>query len=1037
MTTPLSRGGAGVSARSVTPSVDLGTLAELLTKTLQEESVQSSLVRLNGSKLNVNLFEPLLRLVKSDAFAKAFAPGSESGFLRDTAAPAKGTTARIGGRLLHSSEAKAAKAIDKLRENVAKVVGKHLPDESATTLTLPSMHAALKAWADSIDESTPKWPSTAALLPVAFAAPTRKAEERAQDVGRVMTAVETVDGADSLEKLLEGIAAQMRKKGLDDQVEEVLETLRHQRTLPGSLMREFVDFLDDEALSRVRLQVTMRLMAAIASQSSSPALKAYVANVLRCFEVFASADAEPLLLDVASRFGQANNADLGEHLHKALFYNCLSVWAQWSVQLFETRTDPARGIGTMREVSYRFRVNGMNPTEGKSAFDARMDRLSERLLKPTESDKLVRRDVAELVFLYLVVPESKDAVPRVDLLADATELAAQIKTAADPTLRRLHQELRDRSSVMDALADELIEVLKGKSNKVVALASSTTDNFTISIHRSIVDWEAVSSMTANTEVLKRNERGHNSIEWFGYLTVSDEPVVQGSIASYNVKTELKERALSVAGPATSMLFERRMDTPVLPVRLVPYHCPKGEEEWRPHLPNPSHFATDAGVEVQLDMRLLGLQRKADEKERAQKEQLRAASVAAFCVLAYVVLWEVQARVRQVCPDTSLALLRLQHSGRRSNAEQDADDPNTALYAAAHAIEKALAREGTTKLQGVTTFNEGMTDDLKWRRRGALAALASGQPLRFTFEGSLDKVALITYVTRPCDEHPAHGDADGYLFVSRTYVAERSAQEGLLKMQSMRSRFVGSRVDFKNPQLVLEEIARLYAHGYKHVMLLSHHFGNRHIGRAADRHAPHGSLEFLDSALAKFPDINLYTLRRDVFPATRLRKRAGTESAFEVVSFGDHQEMYDQVSEVVRRSVVPVYTFATLWVVGEEADRPQSGFCTYFYDGEQRISNLNARETTRQNILGVGSQAAETRRSLVSVLRAIHFFEAEKAPQKGQPVIPVLDPYGWVNPVKRSAAGEIVVMSRRRTGNVLLSLPAILAHVTKVLHKEHT
>lgn len=285
MTTPLPRGGAGVSARSVTPSIDLATLVDLLTKTLQvEDASPAPLVRLDGSRLSVNLYDPLRRLVANEDFQKAFAPGQESGFLRDTTAPAKGTTARVGGRLLHSTEAKTAKAIDKLREVVAKQVAEQLGEDGAASLTLGSMQEALKAWADSIQEPAPKWPATAALQPVAFAPASRRADERAQDVGRVMTAIETVDGADSLENLIEGIAVHMRKKGLGDQVEEVAEALRHQRTLPGSLMREFIDFLDDEALSRVRLQVTMRLMVAIAAQSSSPALKAYVANVLRCFE---------------------------------------------------------------------------------------------------------------------------------------------------------------------------------------------------------------------------------------------------------------------------------------------------------------------------------------------------------------------------------------------------------------------------------------------------------------------------------------------------------------------------------------------------------------------------------------------------------------------------------------------------------------------------------------------------------------------------------------------------------------------------------
>lgn len=1037
MTTSPSRGGAGVSARSVTPALDLATLADQLAKAVPVPAGTSTSAFLSvaGNRVLLNMREPLRRLVTSPEFAKAFAPSETSGYMRDTAVPPKGVNARIGGRLLHGTEAKTAKALEKLHEVVGEAVSAALVGIDPSQLTLPSMDAAMKAWADSISEPKPVWSKTASMVPVAFASPDRRADERSKDIGRVMTAIETVDGKDSLEALLKGIANQMRKDGLDDEVEDTLAAIRARRNMPGSLTREFVDFLEDEALARVRLQVTMRLMSAVASQSDSEALKQYVARVLQCFDLFGGADGDSLLLDASSLYGQANNSDFAEHLRKALFYNCLSVWAHWSVQLFETRTEPSQGFATVREVSYRFRVNGNNPMTGKSAFETRLDKLRDRLFNEPSPDKLVRRDIAELLFLYLVLPERRQQLPAFDLLAQAREVAAELKSNPLATLRKLHTELASRAKLFDHLAEELVDVLKSKSNKVVTLASGTADSFTVSIHRGIVDWEAVASMTPSTEVLVRAERGDNSIEWFKYLTVSEQPVVAGTVASYTVKTELKERSLAAVGTGASMTFERDLSTPVLAVRLVPYHQPKGTTEWVPHLTNARYFDTKTGIELQYDLRLLQVKRTQDDKQRASSEQFRAASVTAFTVLTYVALWALQAQIRRAVPDAGVVLLRLQHTGRQNDAESDADDANTAVYAASQAVEKALAREGFTKLQGVTTMTDGGTDDLYWKRRGALAALTGGAAMKFPFEGSLDKVALVTYVTRPCDEHPSHPDADGYLFISRTFVADRTASGGLLKTLRMRSRLVENRKEFKNPQPVLEEIARLHGEGYRHVMLLSHHFGNRHIGRAAERHAPHGTLEFMDAALQKFADMNLYTLRRDVFPATRLRKRDGTESGFEVQNFKDHQDMYDQVSEAVLRSIMPIYTFATLAVVGDEGDRPQSGFCTYFFDGEQRISNIEARETVRQNIVGVGEQAAEVRRSLISVLRGIHFLECEKAPLKNAPALPVLDPYGWVSPLKRAAAGEIVAMTRRRGGSVLLSLPAVLAHVTKVLHKE--
>lgn len=176
-------------------------------------------------------------------------------------------------------------------------------------------------------------------------------------------------------------------------------------------------------------------------------------------------------------------------------------------------------------------------------------------------------------------------------------------------------------------------------------------------------------------------------------TISERPVIAGTVASYTVKTELKERSLAAVGSATSMAFERDLSAPVLPVRMVPYHQPKGTSEWLPHLPNAGYFDTKTGIEMQYDLRLLQVKRTQDDKQRASSEQFRAASVTAFTVLVYVVLWELQAQIRRAVPDAGMVLLRLQHTGRQNDSDADADDANTAVYAASQAIEKALAREG--------------------------------------------------------------------------------------------------------------------------------------------------------------------------------------------------------------------------------------------------------------------------------------------------------------------------------------------------------
>jgi hypothetical protein len=179
-------------------------------------------------------------------------------------------------------------------------------------------------------------------------------------------------------------------------------------------------------------------------------------------------------------------------------------------------------------------------------------------------------------------------------------------------------------------------------------------------------------------------------------------------------------------------------------------------------------------------------------------------------------------------------------------------------------------------------------------------------------------------------------------------------------------------------------------------------------------------------------MSLYTLRRDVFPAMRLRKRASSESGFEVTRFADHQEMYEDLRALDVRGLMPVYTFATL-ITPDERGRPQSGFCTYFFDLEERISDVGVAERTRQNVLGIGA-GAEVLKSLISTLRAVHFMESEK-PASRDLWLPVLDPFSWMTPASTRQAGELEIMSRRARGHLLLSFPALLSHVTKVLHKE--
>jgi len=1046
MTTSPIKVGASVAAQNRTPSLDLATTVTLLTQAIPASTAEGlsalPLVTLEANKLRVNTRAVLNRFMHAPGFSSAFDPGEHTGFVRDLVMPPNGMIAKVGGRLVSGTQSALSGQLENLQAAVSGELSSAIGGKPLVDLTVESLEATLREMADKASIQVPHLPKSASMVQVQFEPAGRKVLDREKDMARLLTAMETIDGEDWLEPLLRGIHRQLAKEGLDlDEIQALEATIRKQRNRPGSQVASFLEFLEDEALARVRMQVSMRLMDAVAAQSKKSGLKAYVERVRQAFELFAGADGRSLVLDVSRVLGVHNSVDLADELRKSMFYDCLAVWAEWSVQLFERRADPELKKATVREVSYRFRVNGQNSMSGKSAFDTRLESLHEHLVSDPDPARRLGYRIAQLVFLHLVLPDSVSAPSEVDVLAAAIDVAARLKANPLGTAKELHESLKSRAGVMEDLADELITVLRDKSTSLVDAANRRVDTFMVFVLRSVIRWEVLSTLSSpNTDWLVTTEGGGSDrIAWFKHLQVSERLNLPASVASLSVATELQERSLGPTGGTHEVHMERDLSARTLPVRMVPFFWTKAAGTWLPDVPNEMFFDAGAGIDIEYEVRNLKLS-VVDPKQKGRSQQLRSATVAAFTLLVYTVLWEVVRRLKadaiagpSASKPLAMTILRMQHEGRRRNREDDANDGNTAAYAASQAIERALSRELPVKLQGIATNDGKRADQERFAKTGTLAALLGGQPMRFRMEGTLDKIAILTYITKPSDSHPLFSDAQGQLFISRTYLAERTADGGAtLRVDRMLSRLVDSVKDFKTPHAILEEVARLEREGFTHIALLSHHFGNRHIGRAAERHSPHATNEFLDGAAKRFPGVHLYPLRRDIFPATRLRRRTSMESGFEVTNFEDHRKMYSDGAADVLRSLLPIYTFATLAVVSEE-HRPQSGFCTYFFDLETRVEHTELNESVRRNMLGFEAGKGP-KESITSVLRAVHFLESEKPANKAQ-LLPVLDPFEWATPQSTAASGEVEIMSSRRQGTVYLSLPSVLAHATRVFHKE--
>lgn len=1062
MTQLPQQGGASVQARGRIPSTDLASLVKFIEKAYPPEEKREGLCRAwpvlsydaTTRRLGINTYGFLRRLLANPDFLDSFKNSDETGFLRDAQPPSKGFTAKMGGKVFQDNFGGIASSITTLKKDVEEQLASLEID--ANSIIVPNPEQAFGALAEATGLRDFLEPQAAKLQAIEFAKSERPVAAREKDVARVISAEEEIQAEDWLERLSNSIADAQADRDVDFsevQREKLVETLRQDFDKTDSQVTRFLNFLEDQALARVRLAVSFAIMQALATQAATSqdatelVFVAYVQKVLGLFELYGAPEAEDSLqFELSREYGLAADFSASDELVKAMFYNCLPVWAEWNTQLFESRRvdSSSKGVSVLREVSYRFRVNGKDPrNEMLHAFDSRLERLSQVLLD-SESDNQpsafrVRRGISEITFLWLVL---NSAITPGNLKAEAEALAKRLKQEGRAGLAALMKDLKGWSAKVKGLSSTLFELLRTKSRKVVSHAQRAIDDLYLVVQQSIVDWAAVERSRGKVRdpLVKANESASDDVEWFRHIKVAKRPdeVVQ-PLFSVRVRTALHERTLAAREDnCTTVHTVRELPNELLNIVWLPIETDTRSTQHTFKLPanvDPT-WGMGGGIDVLYDPELLRERRDhevSNPDKRANEEsrrQYRTAAISALAVLVYVVLQVVAERINKE-KQTRVSALMMRFQKRGKEASSFEGDP--LIYAAAQAVESALMREMPIRMQGIVTT----TGNQYYKQRGTAFALASAFPLvvETGAKPGVDKLAVIVYATRPCDDHPEIKDADGFVFRAKTYLAEATEAPFVgyrFSFERMQSHVVESSDTFKSPHLIVEEVSRLNSLGYEHIILISNHFGNRRINRSAQRHSPHTQTSFLDEVAAKFANVSLYTLRRDVFPATRLHLRGKGESAFEAVRLDDHNEFALSQGDGVLKQLIPAFTFATLAIVGnDEAARPQSGFCTYFLDTDYQVRNVEWRERVRANIL---SNATGVRLSILAALRGLHFLEGEKQPEGGV-VKPVLDPFGWVRPSTSGSAGEIAAIpASRRKGDVVLSLPALLSHVTDALHR---
>jgi len=1055
-------GSAKIQAGSLKPALDLATLVELLAESIPTKENRTStepnpnykpIFEFDTKSNRLRLSSPavLRRLYGLERFKTDFDPSKGSGFIQDLQPPRFGTKSLLGGNLTQGSRVRLSTAVDKLVAVIDKEINAAIPQTTPLSVLLlnePTEH--LQQLAKTAGTKFLNQLHTANLVPIAFPTTEAKPQTQNKPIAKVISAREQIDiDADEyFERMCSAVKdyGQNQLSWDDDDTESAINSLIENRDQADGQLTRFFNFLDDEALARVRLTITLRIMQAIAQYSSTsnhPKHQLLIEYVNRVTNLLTSATKVGYTVDLTAHFGSDIEFDLSEYLNQANLYRCLSVWAEWKTQLFEGKAINQQGhsYGVVREVSYRFRINGKNPEQNKSAFLARIDKIEAELLPDDETvpqqPYTLRQNLAELIFLFIVIPRQIEENISADALPNFVEqLLKNIQKKED--IRLIIEDLRDRESSMQKIADALINVLQTKSQNIISQVQQQSAKQFICVKRDIIEWSRLEGAEPGVrDLLKTSpQAGRENVEWFKHIEICNTPETPGLLFSVQVNTEISEHNLVTKGETYSIQAQRSLTPGLLQILWVDRPFSKDEKGWKYEVSeNAREYAKGwilpAAVIIDYDVTLLT--RRSQEKSGEESKQYHAAAVTAFAVLIYCCLWCIINKLNQGSKnDFTTLMLRLQERGKDS----DQNGGDNYIYAAAQTIEAILAEDTKIRMQGINIENLTKPNS-KYVKIGVFDALTSAFPLFISTPSSprIAKIGLISYATRPCNETTSSAQEKDYLFLTQSYIATAVSNPFTgyeLKGERKQSDIISSPEQLKKQRLVQEEIRYLKDQGCEHIILLSHAYGGRRFNRIADYNSILTPRDFIEDVLQTFPDLNIYPMQRDVFPATRLKQRSTDEAGFEILRAAEHSNFLHSFLETVQiRELIPVYTFATLFAVQEDK-RPQSGFCVYFLISDKRVSNINWTERARQHLINAEGDSL-INPCLISVLRGLHFLEAERG-VKNKQLIPVLDPFPWISPNTVEAAGEVEVLHTRRRGRVYLSYPAVLTHISQVLHR---
>ena len=579
--------GASIGVRVPEPMVDLSPLVQHLAVAIQPwPTPHPKVLETSHSFITWDPWERALILDTNAVLRRLWRTGKAleamRSFLGDVDVPRSVARAHLGGVIKPGTEAQLRDATRRLALSIDAEIERAVeegfdPSILATTATTSVLGALGRQLGIDLERPLPG-PTRVVRTHIAPVASSQ--EQRRDEVARIVDAVEEVEStrAAQFDRFFASVEPRLLDQGYPRrQVAAALQYHRASAERSGTQLDRFFDFLENEALSRVRMQVTSHIMEALGNAAEErlqagvagdwALLRAYCRRAVGLLGCLGAADGQSVRLNLSAEFGQRAAFTLRDQVAAAGFVTCLPVWPEWRTQMFEDESPPtgsaATGPSITRELTYHFRVNGIVPETGECSFETRLQRIRDHWLllrataaDPTSLPRRVNRSLAELVFLWAVVPVGEDTPADADqALEDARRVAERLESDGKPALLEVAADLEARVEVVRRIARALVLLLRTRGTVLARGFAGQRHTYYVNVLPDIVDWQRIAA-ELDEPLAASAQSSEEQIDFLRNISISRGESLRNALLSVRVDVHLVERSLRAVGDSAVLATRR-------------------------------------------------------------------------------------------------------------------------------------------------------------------------------------------------------------------------------------------------------------------------------------------------------------------------------------------------------------------------------------------------------------------------------------------------------------------------------------------------